>query len=90
MLLLYYYYIIIIFLLENNYNVIMSLFLGKKVTKKTKILAMPLCAKDVSLHYLVSYINYTPPARIFISLEHTHYTSFYVQHYFSIAFYLFF
>ena len=53
MLLLYYYYIIIIFLLENNYNVIMLLFLGKKVTKKTKILAMPLCAKDASLHYLL-------------------------------------
>jgi len=36
MLLLYYYYILIIFLLRNNYNVITLLFLGKKVTKKTK------------------------------------------------------
>ena len=40
MLLLYYYYIIIIFLLLKYYEVIiMFLFLGKKVTKKTKNIA---------------------------------------------------
>ena len=76
MLLLYYYYIIIIFLLENNYNVIMLLFLGKKVTKKTKILAIPSCAEDVSPHYLLLYTDHTSSARISKSFYHAHCPSF--------------
>ena len=54
----------------------MFLFLEKKVTKKTKILAMPLCAKDVSLHYLLLYASYASPAHISMSFYHTHRPSF--------------
>ena len=64
----------------------MFLFLEKKVTKKTKILAMPLCAKDISPHYLLLCADRTSLARISMLFYHAHYPSFYFQYYFSPAF----
>jgi len=68
MLLLYYYYIPIMLLLYYYY---ISYFFRKKVTKKLEVFAMPLCAKDVSLHNIFSCAARISSARMFVSFDHT-------------------
>jgi len=47
------------------------LLFWKKVTKKPKVLTLPLRAGDILLHRILSYANYISSARIFISFDHT-------------------
>ena len=73
MLLLYYYYIIIIFLLYYYYILILILcyFFRKKVTKKPEVFAIPLCARDISPHCILSCADYISPTHLFVSFDHT-------------------
>ena len=90
--LLKYYYILIIFLLLCYLllcYLLLCYFFRKKVTKKLEVFAMPLCARDVSLHNILSCADYISPTHIFLSFDHTQSPPIVFKYYFSFILFYF-
>ena len=67
----------------------MLLFLGKKVTKKTRSISDTLACEDVSLHRILLCADCISSARIFVSFDHTQSPPICVQYYFSFILFYF-